>query len=352
MTDPQPFDVRKAIEQSSSRSTLQELAKKGIHRVKVLDEAAINKLIGDAVERIISTKTTILSSDDRAKLIEASRRELDRLMAEQRSMKDKAELVEKDKNALVEEVENLQKQIQAQRKLLDDTAKQRYEDGKGVMKAEVEDIKKKMASMEEEVTRRVRREVEFEFQAKIASQTAAAEQAKGELSRRENELRDQFERRERDLREELSRREGDIVARGASMKEAELRAKLDGMNDKNMEMAQKQTQLLENMKKSDEELFRKMTELFTKSIDSLSKKLTDLRLRAIAGGGGMGSSALPGELEVRPSQATIESLFSQELDSNLKAMQVEGKAGGKLGGALDRLKALRGPKPDDKEKKD
>ena len=50
----QPFDVRRAIEQSSSKSTLQELAKRGIHRVKVLDESMINKLIGEAVERIVS----------------------------------------------------------------------------------------------------------------------------------------------------------------------------------------------------------------------------------------------------------------------------------------------------------
>ena len=72
MAEQQPFDVRRAIEQSSSKSTLQELAKKGIHRVKVLDESMINKLIGDAVERIISTKTNLLSGEDREKLIKAS----------------------------------------------------------------------------------------------------------------------------------------------------------------------------------------------------------------------------------------------------------------------------------------
>ena len=95
----QPFDVRRAIEQSSSKSTLQELAKKGIHRVKVLDESMINKLIGEAVERIVSTKTNLLSTDDRAKIIEASRRELDRLMKEHQSTKDQADLMQKDKVA-------------------------------------------------------------------------------------------------------------------------------------------------------------------------------------------------------------------------------------------------------------
>src|SRR5262247_2796170 len=112
MAEQQPFDVRRAIEQSSSKSTLQELAKRGIHRVKVLDEQMINKLIGDAVERIVSTKTNLMSGEDRQKLIQASRQELDRLMKEFQATKDKAELSEKDKAGLVAECENLQKQLQ------------------------------------------------------------------------------------------------------------------------------------------------------------------------------------------------------------------------------------------------
>ena len=122
----QPFDVRRAIEQSSSKSTLQELAKKGIHRVKVLDESMINKLIGEAVERIVSTKTNLLSTDDRQKIIEASRKELDRLMREHQSTKDQADLAQKDKAGLIAECENLQEQIKQTRKIADETAKQRY----------------------------------------------------------------------------------------------------------------------------------------------------------------------------------------------------------------------------------
>jgi hypothetical protein len=123
MTEQQPFDVRRAIEQSSSKSTLQELAKKGIHRVKVLDESMINKLIGDAVERIISTKTNLLSSDDRAKLIDASRKELDRLMREHQNTKDKADLAEQSQAQLAASVENLTKQLTTAQRLAEDTAK-------------------------------------------------------------------------------------------------------------------------------------------------------------------------------------------------------------------------------------
>jgi hypothetical protein len=290
MAEQQPFDVRRAIEQSSSKSTLQELAKKGIHRVKVLDESMINKLIGDAVERIISTKTNLLSSDDRQKLIEASRKELDRLMKEHQSTKDKAELAEQSQAQLASTVETLQNALKTAQRLAEDTAKQRYEDGKNVMRAEVDDMKKKMASMEADIEKRVRREVELEYQAKMANERIVIEQMKTEA-------------------------------------------------------AQKQAQMIDEMRKSDEELFKRMSELFTKVMDGVNKKLGDLKNRSFAGGGGGGGGGMArmeGDVEFRPSQATLESLVAGELESNVKAMQVESKSGGKMSNALERLKAMRG----------
>jgi len=291
MAEQQPFDVRRAIEQSSSKSTLQELAKKGIHRVKVLDESMINKLIGDAVERIISTKTNLLSGEDREKLIKASRQELDRLMKEHQNSKDKAELAEQSQAQLAASVENLTNQLKTAQRLAEDTAKQRYEDGKNVMRAEVDDMKKKMSTMEADIEKRVRREVELEYQAKMANERIVIEQMKTEA-------------------------------------------------------ATKQAQMIEEMRKSDEELFKRMSELFTKVMDGVNKKLGDLRNRSFAGGGGGGGGGgtgkMEGDVDFRPSQATLESLVAGELESNVKAMQVESKSGGKMGNALERLKAMRG----------
>jgi len=290
MAEQQPFDVRRAIEQSSSKSTLQELAKKGIHRVKVLDESMINKLIGDAVERIISTKTNLLSGEDREKLIKASRQELDRLMKEHQNSKDKAELAEQSQAQLAASVENLTNQLKTAQRLAEDTAKQRYEDGKNVMRAEVDDMKKKMASMEADIEKRVRREVDLEYQAKMANERIVIEQMKTEA-------------------------------------------------------AKKQAEMIEEMRKSDEELFKRMSELFTKVMDGVNKKLGDLRNRSFAGGGGGGGGGMgkmEGDVDFRPSQATLESLVQGELESNVKAMQVESKSGGKMGNALERLKAMRG----------
>ena len=287
----QPFDVRRAIEQSSSRSTLQELAKKGIHRVKVLDESMINKLIGEAVERIVSTKTNLLSSDDRQKIIEASRKELDRLMREHQQSKDKAELMERDKQSLANEIENLQEQVKQTRKLSDEQAKQRYEDGKAVMKAELDDVKKRMADAEADAERRVRKELEMEYKLKNAEERMEIEKLKTEAAR-------------------------------------------------------EKAAMIDELRKGDEQLFLKISELFTKSIEGVNKKLTDIRLKAMAGGGfgggGGGGGKMEGDMDFRPSQATLESLVQGELESNLKGMQAEAKVSGKISNALDRLRAMRG----------
>ncbi|HZF00037.1 MAG TPA: hypothetical protein VE981_23715 [Planctomycetota bacterium] len=256
----------------------------------MLDESMINKLIGDAVERIISTKTNLLSSDDRQKLIEASRKELDRLMKEHQNTKDKADLAEQSQAQLAASVENLTNQLKTAQRLAEDTAKQRYEDGKNVMRAEVDDMKRKMSSMEADIEKRVRREVDLEYQAKMANERIIIEQMKTEA-------------------------------------------------------AQKQAQMIEEMRKSDEELFKRMSELFTKVMDGVNRKLGDLKNRSFAGGGGGGGGGLgkmDGDVEFRPSQATLESLVQGELESNVKAMQVESKSGGKMGSALERLKAMRG----------
>jgi hypothetical protein len=297
MAEQQPFDVRRAIEQSSSKSTLQELAKKGIHRVKVLDESMINKLIGDAVERIISTKTNLLSSDDRAKLIDASRKELDRLMKEHQSTKDQAELAQQSQASLASTVETLQNALKTAQRLAEDTAKQRYEDGKNVMRAEVDDMKKKMSSMEADIEKRVRREVDLEYQAKMANERIVIEQMKTEA-------------------------------------------------------AKKQAEMIEEMRKSDEELFKRMSELFTKVMDGVNRKLGDLKNRSFAGGGGGGGGGMgkmDGDVDFRPSQATLDQLVQGELESNVKAMQVESKSGGKMSNALERLKAMRGGGGEKKE---
>src|SRR5438045_9413809 len=125
------------------------------------------------------------------------------------------------------------------------------------MRAEIDYMNKKMSSMEADIEKRVRHEVELEYQAKMANERIVIEQMKTET-------------------------------------------------------ATKQAQMIEEMRKSDEELFKRMSELFTKVMDGVNKKLGDLRNRSFAGGGGGGGGGGTGKVEgdgdVRPSQATLEGL--------------------------------------------
>jgi hypothetical protein len=118
------------------------------------------------------------------------------------------------------------------------------------------------------------------------------------------------------------------------------------------EAAKKQAEMIEEMRKSDEELFKRMSELFTKVMDGVNRKLGDLKNRSFAGGGGGGGGGMgkmDGDVEFRPSQATLDQLVQGELESNVKAMQVESKSGGKMSNALERLKAMRGGSGEKKE---
>ncbi len=365
MADPQrdPIDVKKVIEQSASKTTLQELAKKGIYRVKVLDEAAITRMIGEAVQRIVSTKTDLLSETDRTKLVEASRKELDKLMKEFQESKDRAELMEKDKAALATEIENLQKQLQIQRKYTDELAKQRYEEGKAFVQSQVDELRAQLADARREGGDEARR-----------AQQSVIEEVRRQAGERETEIRRHAETRfqegvqsQHGLLSELQRRISETEHRIAQEKEAEftrklleereresvrredLQAKLSEQNAKNLEMSQKLATTMEEMKKSDEDLFKKLTELFTRAIEGVNRRLTDLRLRSVAGG--VSGGPLPGDVEFRPSQATVESLLGAELESNMKKMEVEAKTAGKISTALERLRALRqgGAKPEEKK---
>lgn len=344
MADPQPgqnpIDVKKVIEQSASKTTLQELAKKGIYRVKVLDEAAITRMIGEAVSRIVATKTNLMSDADRQKLVEASRKELDKLVKEFQESKDRNELMEKDKAALATQIESLQEALKLQRKYTDEIAKSRYEEGKAMMQQQVDDLKAQLADARKSGGDEARR-----------AQQQVTDEIKRQALDREQQIRDEYERRLRDSESRVSQQKDAEFGKKLLEEMQRESAKREELQQKNMELNQKLATTMEEMKKSDEELFKKLMELFNKAIEGVNKKLTDLRLRSIAGGVSGGAS-MPGDVEFRPSQATIEGLLGSELESNMKKMDVEGKTSGKISSALERLKAMRGGGAKPEEKKD
>jgi capsular exopolysaccharide synthesis family protein len=127
---------------------------------------------------------------------------------------------------------------------------------------------------------------------------------------------------------------------------------LEGELRKNVELAQKFTEFVETSRNKEEEQLKKLEIIFTKSLEGVNKKLTDLRLRSFAGGGG-GGGGMEGDLQLRPSQATIDGIFNQKIESNMGAMdQPKEKKGGTVNNALDRLKNMRNntPKKDEDKK--
>jgi small-conductance mechanosensitive channel len=119
----EPLNIRGIIDESSHRTTLSALQKRGIQRVRLIDEKQILELIAQAVRRTVSDQAHLLSEQERGRIHEAARQELARLLKEQQEFKSRAE---KDREELLAEVENLQKQVALTRELTRQEERKKY----------------------------------------------------------------------------------------------------------------------------------------------------------------------------------------------------------------------------------
>jgi len=443
MPEPDGLDIQKVIEQSATRTTLSDLARRGIQRVKVLDERAILNLIRQAVDKVLSARSGLLAEEERAKITTDSRKELDRLLRETREMKSRAELLEAGKSDLVLQIENLQKQLQLQRhleaqniqrKVDQETAalqtrvhelegsfdavqkelKKLREQGGRLMgeqgaltaqleeaKAELERVRKQDAQAQKQALETKVREVEGRLKtaqdAEAVAQQAlqalrgehnralaeqidlrkALEKAReeggaalqGDVSRLKQRLSDE-EARSRDASSRLAAEEAksrDALSRLA-VEEAKAReamgklanaeaghrealakiststdldkklAALEANIEKKFQAVQESTlaSKLEELGAKDKEMAGKLERLFARMTDNLTKKMAGMH---VAGGAAAGEAA-----DFRPGERMLESLFKQELESNVptaEKVQTDEKKG-KMGDALDRLRKLTG----------
>jgi chromosome segregation ATPase len=147
MANERDFDIKKVIEQGTQRMTLKDLASKGFDNVKVLDEEAVHSMITQAVDRVVSTQTT----EQREKILAESRKELDRMLREHKAMRGRAQLLESDKNELVEQVEVLQRELQLKEELEEETLHRKLQEGLASLQSQVEELRKKYAAAASEV---------------------------------------------------------------------------------------------------------------------------------------------------------------------------------------------------------
>ncbi|MBN1417847.1 MAG: hypothetical protein JXP34_03675 [Planctomycetes bacterium] len=170
------LDLNKVLDKSASSVSVEELSRKGFRTVKVLNRESIQRLILQAVDRVLVDRAEEIGREERDRIFAESRAEFDRLLAER----------------MAREREGL---VGAQEKLDADRAQVAQErDRLAAERASFEESRKAFEAERERIER-------------TQAETGAAEE---DLRRREEELARELEqvRREReehgDLRETLT----------------------------------------------------------------------------------------------------------------------------------------------------
>src|SRR5262249_18870731 len=145
--DHKDLDLRGALEAGTKKMALKDLEQKGFKNVKVLDEKGLEELMRKAVDRVVSTQT----AEEKARIVEESRKELDRLMKEHKAARSRAQLLEADKNELVEQVEALQRELQLKSELEEELLQKKFEEGTASMQAQVEEVKRRAGDSDVEM---------------------------------------------------------------------------------------------------------------------------------------------------------------------------------------------------------
>ena len=98
------FDVPDALQKSANTVTVEELARRGLRTVKVLDRSTILRMIDEAVEKVVEERLTEISDVDQQQIRNEARSEFTRLVKERKS-----EQLEQQKN-YEERIESLREQ--------------------------------------------------------------------------------------------------------------------------------------------------------------------------------------------------------------------------------------------------
>lgn len=147
MSEKKELDLQQALEQGTKKMDLSELEKKGFKHVKVLDEKAMEEIVRKAVDKVVSTKT----DEERERIIEQSQKELERLMKEHKAVRSRAQLLEADKNELVEQVESLQRELELKSEIEEEQLHKKFQEGTASMQKQVEEVKKRGETLAQEI---------------------------------------------------------------------------------------------------------------------------------------------------------------------------------------------------------
>jgi len=280
---PETLDIQKVISTSTSSVSLDDLNKKGFKQVKVLNQAIISKLIGEAVDRVLSERSKEISKEERDKVIKEAKSQFETL-AKKRLEKERSRIdeLERANNQLMVELETLRKrfaasvEVQASR----DQAVARAD----ALEAEVVRLRKELPELEVSLTK----------------QRLESEHLKSQLASKDEELE---------------------------------RVKADTTSNSNVEkLLAAVTERLGSASQGD------MSQIML-SLDGLSRRLANI---SSGGGGGGGLGEADAELT---KDFALNALFDKEkeggIESNVSNVKLkENKAAG-VKGALAKLKKLQ-----------
>lgn len=321
------LDIQKVISTSTSSVSLEDLNKKGFKQVKVLNQAIITKLIGEAVDRVLSARSKDISREERDKVIKEAKTQFETL-ARKRLEKERGRIdeLERSQSSLTSELETLRMRLAA-------SVEVQAERDQAVARAEKLERELGLRNAEAGAT-----------QAQIA-QLAEAE-ARGEQARSEAESL-----RARLAAFEVERKKGieeNHTLRDALAAEGKRSAQLEGqLQARSDELERVRSEGAEN--NNVEKLLAAVAEKLGKSstgdmsqvmlsLDTMSRRLSNIS----SGGGGGGGGEVDAEIT---KDFALNALFDKEkaggIESNVSNVKLrENKAAG-VKGALAKLKKLQ-----------
>ena len=104
----QPFNVQDAIRQSSTDVDIDELTRRGLRKVKVLDKATVLRLIEEAVNRVVEERLQAATAQEREQIQAEAKQEFQRLV------KERQEEMQAQVDHQVEEYQLRIKQLESQ----------------------------------------------------------------------------------------------------------------------------------------------------------------------------------------------------------------------------------------------
>lgn len=319
-------NIREVIDKSTSQVDLDDLSRKGVRKVKVLNQASISRLIAEAVDRVLRARKNEITGAERDRIIQESRQHFEGLAREElKKQKQRAEELEAVNRSMQEQIESLRQQChgsQAQQEALDGAMEKlaglsKIEEDQAAARDALESKEKQLQGLGEKLAARAK---------EVAAQEGEVARREEELRRREaevesarqavasqgstsDETREKLEAEAESLRNELAERERFL---------ARLEGELNAKNDEIARLGQGG---------GDPDVLKQTLEGIQKSIATLGR-----------GGGGGGSGS--GDVDTDTLLKFVDHGDDVSMETNVSEVKVNQKKSAGVNSSLAKLKKL------------